>query len=129
MPLRISAARGRARAWVLADFPPLPAIPASSRLKAAGRRRPWSRFPSSGRGARGSVAGGGMRILHVSDLHLGRALGDLSREPEQRALINEIIEVADANDVALTLIAGDVFDAFTPPAWAEELFFELIDGL
>jgi exonuclease SbcD len=70
-----------------------------------------------------------MRILHVSDLHLGRALGELSREPEQRALINEIIEAADAHDVALTLIAGDVFDAFTPPAWAEELFFELIDGL
>src|SRR5262245_14425808 len=70
-----------------------------------------------------------MRILHVSDLHLGRSLGELSREPEQRALINEIVETADAHEVALTLIAGDVFDAFTPPAWAEELFFELLDGL
>jgi exonuclease SbcD len=70
-----------------------------------------------------------MRILHVSDLHLGRSLGDLSREPEQRALINELVEAADAHDVALTLIAGDVFDAFSPPAWAEDLFFELIDGL
>lgn len=70
-----------------------------------------------------------MRILHVSDLHLGRALGELSRELEQRALINEIVEVADEHEVALTLIAGDVFDAFTPPAWAEELFFELLDGL
>jgi exonuclease SbcD len=70
-----------------------------------------------------------MRILHVSDLHLGRTLGDLSREAEQRALINEIVEAADGEEVALTLIAGDVFDAFTPPAWAEELFFELIDGL
>src|SRR5829696_3826015 len=70
-----------------------------------------------------------MRILHVSDLHLGRALGELSRELEQRALVDEIIEAADAHEVALTLIAGDVFDAFTPPAWAEELFFELLDGL
>src|SRR5262249_55321532 len=32
-------------------------------------------------------------------------------------------------DVALTLVSGDVFDTFTPPAWAEDLFFELLDGL
>jgi exonuclease SbcD len=70
-----------------------------------------------------------MRILHVSDLHLGRGLGDLSREPEQRAVVAEIVEAATAHEVALTIIAGDVFDAFTPPAWAEDLFFELLDGL
>ena len=70
-----------------------------------------------------------MRILHVSDLHFGRFLGDLSREAEQRALVNEIVQIADEEGAAVTLIAGDVFDAFTPPAWAEELFFELIDGL
>src|SRR6185503_6656082 len=69
-----------------------------------------------------------MRILHVSDLHLGRALGELSREAEQRAMVNEIVQTADGLDTSLTLISGDVFDAFTPPAWAEELFFELIDG-
>jgi exonuclease SbcD len=27
------------------------------------------------------------------------------------------------------VISGDVFEAFTPPAWAEDLFFELLDGL
>jgi exonuclease SbcD len=70
-----------------------------------------------------------MRILHVSDLHLGRGLGDLSREPEQRAVVAEIVEAATAHEVALTIIAGDVYDAFTPPAWAEDLFFELLDGL
>jgi DNA repair protein SbcD/Mre11 len=70
-----------------------------------------------------------MRLLHVSDLHLGRGLGDLSREPEQRAVVAEITDIARGLDVALTLISGDVFDAFTPPAWAEDLFFELLDGL
>jgi exonuclease SbcD len=70
-----------------------------------------------------------MRILHVSDLHLGRGLGDLSREPEQRAVVAEIVDAAAAHEVALTIVAGDVFDAFTPPAWAEDLFFELLDGL
>jgi exonuclease SbcD len=70
-----------------------------------------------------------MRLLHVSDLHLGRALGDLSREPEQRDLVGELIAAADDLEVALTLISGDVFDTWNPPAWAEDLFFELIDGL
>ncbi len=70
-----------------------------------------------------------MRLLHVSDLHLGRGLGDLSREAEQRAVVGEIVAAASAHDVAMTVISGDVFDAFTPPAWAEDLFFELLDGL
>jgi DNA repair protein SbcD/Mre11 len=70
-----------------------------------------------------------MRLLHVSDLHLGRALGDLSREPEQRDLVGELVAAADELEVALTLISGDVFDGWSPPAWAEDLFFELIDGL
>ena len=70
-----------------------------------------------------------MRILHVSDLHLGRSLGDLSREPEQRAVAREIVGAASEHGVALTIISGDVFDAFNPPAWAEDLFFEMLDGL
>jgi len=70
-----------------------------------------------------------MRILHVSDLHLGRGLGDLSREAEQRAVVAEMVTAALELDVALTVISGDVFDAFNPPAWAEDLFFELLDGL
>jgi exonuclease SbcD len=70
-----------------------------------------------------------MRLLHVSDLHLGRGLGDLSREPEQRAVVAEMVAAATEHDVALTVVSGDVFEAFTPPAWAEDLFFELLDGL
>lgn len=70
-----------------------------------------------------------MRLLHVSDLHFGRALGGLSREPEQRDLVGELIAAADDLEVTATLISGDVFDGWSPPAWAEDLFFELIDGL
>ncbi|HEY4120441.1 MAG TPA: exonuclease subunit SbcD, partial [Byssovorax sp.] len=76
-----------------------------------------------------ALRGGVVRLLHVSDLHLGRGLGDLSREAEQRAVTREIIDAARELDVAMTVISGDVFDAYTPPAWAEDLFFELVDGL
>lgn len=70
-----------------------------------------------------------MRILHVSDLHLGRGFADLSREAEQRAVVREIVDAAAAHDVALTIVSGDVFDAFNPPAWAEDLFYDMLDGL
>ncbi len=43
--------------------------------------------------------------------------------------MGELIAAADELEVALTLISGDVFDSWNPPAWAEDLFFELIDGL
>ncbi len=70
-----------------------------------------------------------MRLLHISDLHFGRSLGELSREPEQRAVVAEMVAAAAEHEVALTIISGDVFEAFTPPAWAEDLFFELLDRL
>ncbi len=83
---------------------------------------------SRGGGPRG-LPSRAVRLLHVSDLHLGRSLGELSREPEQRAVVAEIVAAAAEHDVALTLVSGDVFEAFLPPAWAEDLFFELLDGL
>jgi exonuclease SbcD len=62
-------------------------------------------------------------------LHLGRGLGEFSREAEQRSLVRELGDAAAGLDVGLTVIAGDIFDAFTPPAWAEDLWFELLDRL
>ncbi len=44
-------------------------------------------------------------------------------------MVAEIIAAAAEHEVALTIVSGDVFEAFTPPAWAEDLFFELLDGL
>lgn len=70
-----------------------------------------------------------MRILHTSDWHLGRTLEGRSRLPEQREFVNQLCDLADAGDVHLVLIAGDVFDSFNPPAEAENLFFEALERL
>ncbi len=70
-----------------------------------------------------------MRILHTSDWHLGRALEGHSRQPEQEQFVDEICAVAAEHDVHLVLIAGDVFDTYNPPAWAEQLFCEAVDRL
>lgn len=67
-----------------------------------------------------------MKILHTADLHLGKKLNKSSRLDEQCAVIKELAELADAADIDVILIAGDVFDASVPPAEAERVFYRSI---
>lgn len=70
-----------------------------------------------------------LRILHTSDWHLGRSLEGHSRQGEQEQFIDEICNIADSEQVHLILIAGDIFDTYNPPAWAEQLFCDALDRL
>lgn len=70
-----------------------------------------------------------MRIFHTSDWHLGRTLEGRSRQREQEQFIEELCEIADREDVHLVLIAGDVFDTYNPPAFAEELYCHAVERL
>ena len=62
-----------------------------------------------------------MKILHTSDWHLGKRLDYFSRLAEQRAVLAEIVEIADQEDVDAVIVAGDLFDTFNPPVEAVEL--------
>lgn len=70
-----------------------------------------------------------MKLLHTSDLHIGKKLFSRDRLEEQRAVLEEICEICDAEGVELVLIAGDVFDTYLPAAEAEELFFSFVKRL
>jgi len=70
-----------------------------------------------------------MRILHTSDWHLGRTLEGRSRQHEQEAFVDEICRIADDSGVHLVLIAGDIFDTYNPPAFAEELYCYALERL
>lgn len=70
-----------------------------------------------------------IKILHTADWHLGKKLQHFSRIEEQIEVLNEICEIADANEVHLVLIAGDLFDTFNPSAEALELFFKTLKRL
>ncbi|AIQ70514.1 exonuclease SbcCD subunit D [Paenibacillus graminis] len=65
-----------------------------------------------------------MRILHTGDWHLGRMLEGRSRQKEQEQFIDELVEIADASQADLILMAGDVYDSVNPPAAAEQLFYD-----
>ena len=55
-----------------------------------------------------------MKILHTADWHLGKRLDNFSRLEEQKLVMDEIVQIADEQNVDLVLIAGDLFDTFNP---------------
>ncbi|MBP3434422.1 MAG: exonuclease subunit SbcD, partial [Clostridia bacterium] len=67
-----------------------------------------------------------MRILHTSDWHVGKRLMGRERLTEQAEVLDEISAICDRERIELVLLAGDVFDTYTPSAEAEELFFSKI---
>ncbi len=70
-----------------------------------------------------------MKILHTSDLHIGKKLMGRERYAEYRAVLSEIAEICRKEEVELTLIAGDVFDTYTPSAEAEEIFYSGVKNI
>ena len=70
-----------------------------------------------------------MKILHTADWHLGKKLDRFSRIEEQRAVMEEIVQIADTQKVDVVIIAGDLFDNFTPNTDAIELFYKTVKQL
>lgn len=70
-----------------------------------------------------------MKILHTADWHLGKRLDRFSRLEEQISAMEEIISIADEELVDLILVAGDLFDNFTPGTEAVELFYKTLKRL
>src|SRR5919198_2696793 len=62
-----------------------------------------------------------MRLLHVSDWHVGRQTYRCSRTPDHEAALREIVELAREVRPHLVLHTGDVFDGFRP-GYAEMAF-------
>lgn len=63
-----------------------------------------------------------MKILHTSDWHLGAMDGERYLLDDQRHFIDEIGEIAKANNIDAILIAGDVYDRSVASAEAIKLY-------
>lgn len=70
-----------------------------------------------------------MKLLHTADWHLGARLHGRPRLPEQRDLLADICGIAEREEVDLVVIAGDIFDTYSPPVEAERLYFETVAKL
>ena len=70
-----------------------------------------------------------MKILHTADWHLGKRLDRFDRLPEQKQVLEEIIEIANRENPDVVLVAGDLFDTFNPPVEAVELLYRTLRQL
>jgi exonuclease SbcD len=59
--------------------------------------------------------------MHTADWHVGKTLKGRDRLDEQRAVLAEIAQVAEANEVDAVLVAGDVYESSAPSAQAQYL--------
>ena len=63
-----------------------------------------------------------MKLLHISDLHIGKNVNGFSMRAEQEHVFEQICDVARQQKPDAVLIAGDVYDKSVPSAEAVQLF-------
>lgn len=63
-----------------------------------------------------------MRILHTSDLHLGRQLNGIPLDDDHAAILDQIVTTVIDREVDILIIAGDIYDRASPPETAVRLF-------
>jgi DNA repair protein SbcD/Mre11 len=70
-----------------------------------------------------------MKILHTADWHVGKVLKNQSRLDEQRAVLADLVRIADAEDVDAVIVAGDLFETATPNPQAQALVMRTLLAL
>lgn len=68
-----------------------------------------------------------MRLLHISDLHLGKTLYNYSLIEDQKFILNRIIDILIFKKVEVLIIAGDIYDTKIANNEALNLYKEFID--
>lgn len=62
-----------------------------------------------------------MKFMHLSDLHLGKRMGEFSLYEDQRHILMQILSILDQQRPDALLIAGDVYNKSTPSIEAVNL--------
>ncbi|ETO97533.1 exonuclease SbcCD, D subunit [Lachnoanaerobaculum sp. MSX33] len=67
-----------------------------------------------------------MKLMHLSDLHLGKRVNDFSMLEDQAYILNKILNIIDDEKPTGIILAGDIYDKPIPPAEAVELFDDFL---
>lgn len=70
-----------------------------------------------------------MKLLHLSDLHIGKIVNEMNMLDDQRYILNQILDIVKSEKPTAVLIAGDVYDKSVPSAEAVEVYDEFITAL
>ena len=67
-----------------------------------------------------------MKLIHLSDLHLGKRVNDFSMLEDQQYILTEILQIIDREKPDGVMIAGDVYDKSVPSAEAVALLDDFL---
>ena len=70
-----------------------------------------------------------MRLMHLSDLHLGKRLNEFSLLEDQCFILQQLVELVRSEQPDCVLLAGDIYDKPVPPAEAVTLFDDFLNKL
>ncbi|MBR6812016.1 MAG: exonuclease SbcCD subunit D [Oscillospiraceae bacterium] len=70
-----------------------------------------------------------MKFIHLSDLHIGKRVNEISMAEEQQHILAQILGIIDSEKPNAVLIAGDVYDKSVPSAEAVTLFDDFLSSL
>ena len=70
-----------------------------------------------------------MKLLHISDLHIGKRIYGYDLEDDQRFILKEIIDIINDEKPDAVLIAGDIYDRADPSASAVRIFDDFLSML
>ncbi len=70
-----------------------------------------------------------MKLIHLSDLHLGKRLNNFSFIEDQEYILKNILQIIDTVQPQVVMISGDVYDKAIPSAEAVQLFDDFLNRL
>ena len=67
-----------------------------------------------------------MKLIHLSDLHFGKRVNEISMIDDQEYILHQILQIIEVEKADAVLIAGDVYDKSVPSAEAVTLFDDFL---
>ena len=67
-----------------------------------------------------------MKLIHLSDLHIGKRVNEVSMIEDQAYILGQILDIIDEEKADGVLIAGDVYDKSIPSSEAVTLFDDFL---
>ncbi|MDO4443689.1 MAG: exonuclease SbcCD subunit D [Slackia sp.] len=70
-----------------------------------------------------------MRLLHISDLHIGKHVNEFPMIDDQRYILDTLLDIIRTREVDALLIAGDIYDRSSPSAEAVACVDEFLSAV
>ena len=67
-----------------------------------------------------------MKLIHLSDLHIGKRVNEVSMIDDQEYILTQILRIIDDRQADAVLLAGDIYDKSIPSAEAVTLFDDFL---